>query len=132
MIPKFRSWIKEQNRMIKVFGFNEVFIFEQTWDSPSIKENIFEIENSILMQSTGIIDKNGIEIFQNDLLIDRETDHEGNDISSVMPVIYNPKQGAWCIDNSFKKDGSSLVSMVDYFGLENLEVYGNIYQRLEL
>ena len=40
---KFRAWVKEQNRMIKVFGFNEHLVFEQTWDSPSIKENIFEI-----------------------------------------------------------------------------------------
>ena len=112
MITKFRAWFTKDKKMQSIS---------------------FEIEKKIfLMQSTGIFDKNGIEIFQNDLLIDRETDDEGNDISSVYPVIYNPKQGAWCVDNSYKKDGSSLVSMVDYFGLENLEVYGNIYQRLEI
>ena len=40
---KFRAWVKEQNRMIKVFGFNEHLVFEQYFYSPSIKENIFEI-----------------------------------------------------------------------------------------
>ena len=44
-ILKFRAWVKEQNRMIEVFGFNEHLVFEKTFDSPSIKENIFEIED---------------------------------------------------------------------------------------
>jgi uncharacterized phage protein (TIGR01671 family) len=123
MIPKFKAWIEKQNFMA----------IQGTPDLETFQSFMFHYCNEkLLMQSTGIFDKNGIEIFQNDLLIDRETDDEGNDISSVFPVIYNPKQGAWCVDNSYKKDGSSLVSIVDYFGLENLEVYGNIYQRLEI
>ena len=66
---KFRAWVKEQNRMIKVFGFNEHLVFEQTWDSPSIKENIFEIEDCHIMQFTGIYDKNGKEIYEGDVVI---------------------------------------------------------------
>ena len=65
---KVRAWEKEQNRMIKVFGFNEHLVFEQTWDSPSIKENIFEIEDCHIMQFTGLIDKKGTEIFEGDIL----------------------------------------------------------------
>ena len=74
---KFRAWVKEQNRMIKVFGFNEHLVFEQTWDSPSIKENIFEIEDCHIMQFTGLIDKNGTEIYEGDL-IKRVIGFQGN------------------------------------------------------
>jgi uncharacterized phage protein (TIGR01671 family) len=64
---KFRAWVKEQKRMIKVFGFNEHLVFEQTWDSPSIKENIFEIEDCHIMQFTGFTDKKEVEIYQGDI-----------------------------------------------------------------
>ena len=65
---KFRAWVEEQKRMIKVFGFNEHLFFEQTWDSPSIKENIFEIEDCHIMQFTGFTDKKEVEIFEDDIL----------------------------------------------------------------
>ena len=61
---KFRAWEKEQNRMFKVFGFNEHLVFEQTWDSPSIKENIFEIEDCHIMQYTGFKDFDEKEIYR--------------------------------------------------------------------
>ena len=64
---KFRAWVKEQKRMIKVFGFNEYLVFEQTWDSPSIKENIFEIEDCHIMQFTGFTDKKEVEIYEGDI-----------------------------------------------------------------
>ena len=57
---------------------------------------------------------------------------EGNDISGYHPVVYDPKTCQFCIDNSFKKNGSSLVNIIEYFGIDNIEVVGNIYQTPEL
>lgn len=48
------------------------------------------------------------------------------------PVVYDVNQCCFSVDNSFKKDGSRLVNIIDYFGVENLEVVGNIYENPEL
>lgn len=107
---KFRAWVKEQNRMIKVFGFNEHLVFEQTWDSPSIKENIFEIEDCSIMQFTVLLDKNGKEIFEGDIL---QTRHKSK-------IYYNNliDYVLWDIQNSN--------------AFTEVEIIGNIFENPEL
>jgi uncharacterized phage protein (TIGR01671 family) len=120
MIPKFRAWIEEQNYMA----------IQGTPDLETLQSFMFHYGNEkFLMQSSGVKDKSGNEIFEDDLLIDVEFDEDGNDISSMHPVVYDVESGVWCVDNSYAKNGTSLVSMVDYFGKENLEIWGNIYEK---
>ena len=87
------------------------------------------------MQSIGLKDKDGDEIFEGDLLIDRyPVDEENLSIGyneSFLPVVWCDKQLMWCVDASFAKDGSYLTSLVEYFG-EFLEVKGNIYENPEM
>ena len=67
-----------------------------------------------------------------DIYVLGEFDEDGNDISGWYPVVYDPKTCQFCVDNSFKKDGSNLVNIIEYFGIDNIEVVGNIYETPEL
>ena len=62
-------------------------------------------------RSTERKDRNGVEIFEGDYLVDRYEDEE-----SLFQVVYCPRLMAWAIDTSYTKDGSQMVSIHDYFG----------------
>ncbi|EJZ8456844.1 YopX family protein [Enterococcus faecalis] len=81
MIPKFRAWDKRSKEMWKV---STLHIEDEYVDL--FKKNIYEnplndpwakFEDIILMQSTRLKDKNGVEIFEGDILKIIEVTNEG-------------------------------------------------------
>lgn len=125
MIPKFRAWHKELKMMFEVLAID---FFNKAVTVKFDKEHyrIYSFDDIILMQSTGLFDKNGVEIFESDII--RHTDFYLNSET---------------IDKVYFKEGSFMYNVVvDKYNydvtigkiLENsiVEVIGNVYQTPDL
>ena len=139
---KFRAWDNDQKEWYKpiheAFKGNlwELMIsFSGDLLAHTIKgvshESTFKNKYEV-NQFTGLIDKNGKEIYEGDLILDEEYDDDGNDISSNSQVLFDNETSQYVVDNSYAKTRTSLVSIVNYIGIENLQVIGNIYENPEL
>ena len=126
MVPKFRAWDKTENQWIEGFklhfyedGSILCLDVEDECDFPFFVENIGVTWE--LMQSTGLKDKNGVEIFEGDVLT-----------SNVQPCkMVNPIKDGYGVvrfENGMFKLGS--ISLVTF--ISKMEVIGNIYENPNL
>ena len=128
MIPKFRAWDKHRQKM---FANDELIIWNGNVyanDSKKLTCNNLKgwsIDDEYLMQSTGLVDKNGKEIFEGDIVRQVRTQPitENETITGVVIMI----EGAWLIMNDCEQLASDLWSETD----EN-EIIGNVYENTEL
>ena len=127
MIPKFRAWDDWRKRMsivdriyIDTKGVRLYDDFGEYWR---------DFRDVILMQSTGLFDKNGQEIFEGDILTDGHT----------LGVLRNHRTlGFYMVDEKGKEN--FLGDTVDTEGFEeakefmenSIEIIGNIYENPEL
>ena len=93
----------------------------------TIQSFFFHIpKNAHLMQSTGLLDKNGEEIYEGDVchFLRRDSNVFDGDQKRTFSVGWSSSQGRWGISDS--------NIPLAHFESENLEVIGNIYENSEL
>ncbi|EME7138594.1 hypothetical protein PSS96_001480 [Enterococcus faecium] len=135
MIPKFRAWVKPNilsNHLGGViaeakpdFLGRNCLVRRNDLEGKKCFTEIFAFDDIELMQSTGLKDKNGVEIFEGDIVLADgvkkivtfgEQEHEENFGDLIYYIGFNV----------YTKMGYSSVIPVEY------EVIGNIYENSEL
>lgn len=126
MIPKYRAWSRLSSRMYVVNGL----YFDRGMVQYANNDNVIrfiKLENIILMQSTGLHDKNGKEIFEGDI-VQFEDYYIESDLPYINRGIVEWSQGQFTITNR------ASVKMEDLLDGEflDLTILGNIYENPEL
>lgn len=134
MIPKFRAWHKKIKRMYDVAAidlFAHKIIVEEDYFSlhepimSHFKHISLDICDFILMQLTGLYDKNGKEIWENDIILINHPQDITRDFTKILGLIHwNKDEGGWYHSSH---NGSPPKKMWDC-----VEVLGNYYENPEL
>ncbi|HBA1104354.1 TPA: hypothetical protein J8Y49_002366 [Enterococcus faecium] len=124
MVPKFRAWYTP----FKGKKFGQEMIHGRAGSLISHAE--MSPDNYVLMQSTGLKDKNGVEIFEGDLVkvsVDNGFDYLFEELSIVKPSKFH--SGLVCSLKSHEAEYR--IIHAEILGYE-YEVVGNIYENPEL
>ena len=120
MIPRFRAWLKKEQKMDNEIDHISWLEDELYCIGDGITYMVLA-EDLVLMQSTGLKDKNGKEIFEGDIL------KNNNYITSVFY-----EKGAYCV--KFRRTTNTTVTMnvISFIEKYKTKIVGNIYENPEL
>lgn len=122
---KFRVWDVENKEMLEVqeLDFEPTFYGGRIAIRPDQYNDYFNTEDMILMQYTGLHDKNGKEIYEGDIV---GIDYLSYIVTGV--VTYSTKDAMYILTNT-----NSIADENEPLGdYKNLEVIGNTYDNPEL
>ncbi|NSN12130.1 hypothetical protein HRE23_04785 [Enterococcus faecalis] len=132
MIPKFRAWDKNTNDMVDV----KTIDLEKDGSIGCIVDyngiNL-DMTECVIMQSTGLKDKNGVEIFESDLV--KVIDGESEEDSYISVVKNYSNEGYPAFDIEYPPNyhyDRNVLSAIMCNGFETIEVIGNVYDNPEL
>lgn len=136
MIQKFRVWVKPEKRMIETSDIlsidleyeevqtQKVYFVDGLPDDRDLEN--FSFENVILMQSTGLKDKNGDEIFEGDILCDEGLEQE----DEFVYVTVSYREGMWVCEQ-ITDEPCGYGGALNEFS-NDYSIIGNIYKNPEL
>lgn len=123
---KFRCWDKENKEMLDV----EYLHWDDCTREFSIRTTMytdyFDIEDMILMQYTGLKDKNGKEVYLGDILEYTFTDYKGKKLWKERYIIKENISG-WEMRKITKPREHRSLSLIKKY-----KIIGNIYENPEL
>ncbi len=140
---KFRAWVEEERRY--QHGMHDWQDIINTIDLEcGYRKSLFHlgndssVENVILMQYTGLKDKNGKEEYHNDLVRYEGKSFRGKDQGFIAEIKWDDEQANFYLElkkhwGDFNPASSSLKNrMAIHVWNKDLEIIGNIYENPEL
>ena len=127
---KFRAW--DQKNKIMVFDVDEIFVngsgtvynmCHERYDTPNVQIE-WSQANFIILQYTGLKDKNGKEIYDGDIL--------GTADTYDVLVIYSVENGKWCGEYLNKDKRVLMPCDINDSVKDTSFIIGNIYENLSL
>lgn len=119
---KFRAWDKEDKI---IFNVARIDIADGSCYSHLFGSDIYDYWNNVeLMQYTGLKDKNGVEIYEGDIV---RIDYGDGLLMGIMEF----HNFAWCIKSKYKND-KNLYYPIFCEDIDLIEILGNIYENPEL
>lgn len=125
-IPKFRAWLKEEYKMTDV---REITFFNNEVQMISDVEDFYTYDEIELMQSTGLRDKNGVEIYEGDIV---KYKYGVNTFTEV--IAYDKDFAGFGLvdDDGYDSTVFTFGELAEDIDFSSLEVVGNIYENPEL
>ncbi|MFL8968912.1 YopX family protein [Helcococcus kunzii] len=124
MMPKFRAFYKPNKKMYEVLTLDIIdkkALIENNDNPKKPLRGYAKMDEIKLMQSTGLFDKNGVEIFEGDILTDEGSfENDGWDYATI--EFDETDYLTW-------KNEGTCQSITE---CENYSVAGNIYENPEL
>lgn len=153
---KFRAWDKRRRKMMPVTDMN----FYENLESPKVWASVcgdvdcglceeeYEEEDVVIMQYTGLTDKNGREIYEGDILKaynhwkytlgvvkigEYNQDGSGGEYSpSLCLGVYLDTDQVWNFVWNDKEEASDYEKHATLLEFDVLEIIGNLYENTEL
>lgn len=127
MIPRFRAWDKKFKEMVQV----DALVFEEqiikaTYKNGNVAKE--DLKNYVLMQPTGLTDKNGKEIFEGDIIA---IDVEDIEMPINAKVFQNSKIGILMFHDFEENEDVPMVELLEDDSVAFATI-GNIYENPEL
>lgn len=122
MIPKFRAY--DSGSLSRMYQPDEVMVGDgNIWiiDEDSVAGDWIVNNDLNLMQSTGLKDKNGKEIFEGDILKSNKY---------ITSVFY--ERGAYCVKFSRTPNTTVTMNVISFIEKYKTKILGNIYENPEL
>lgn len=133
LIPKFRAWDKTHKKIGLIDADMQDGLFQSVKIFDEDEDDWQESDRFVLMQSTGIKDKNGTEIFEGDII--DTTDYEGglSSVGNPFVKIERDKYG-FVVTGDFP---DSPITIKEFeagrkFAGVKVTIVGNIYENPEL
>ena len=132
MIPKFRAWDKEGHRMIPSKYLHSIDLLEEQVTERTKCNYTFSLhsipfDRVEIMQSTGLQDKNGQEIFEGDV-VQFEDCYTESDFLYINKGIVEWSQGSFTVTN---RDSVEMEDLLDGEILD-VTIIGNIHENPNL